>query len=484
MRGHSRVGIWAATATIAIGAAGCASTGRPSPAAAPSPAPAFTAAMSPGFSPQPSWSADVPWAMGFTSSGVKIAPDLGLMVMQAEAGFIQTVGSSISVVSFAGGPGSSSHSTSVQFRSAATGAPLATVNLPYGSFDGLFADTADGQPVAVAHYGSSTPATTAGGGAETKIASAYAADGSLVWTSQGRAIASGAADSSGLVTFSNGFPIYVGGYTVRYNGSPDPGARSFDVLDPTGTVALHIPGAGANGEQVHVSLAGGYALVSSTSQGQAAGGSASGISMSAYDLGHGAAKVGQWTEPAASGPGRQGDLLAATGGRLLVAWPAPAPGAGSKAATSLAVLDAAAGTASTVSGVPSDAAPAAALGAFWDSSTGSLTIYDQDTTQAGPAFAVNLSSGAVAWSQPSGQGSLQPISCHDGAMYAVELGTASVPASMVTIRESDGAVTARGYQIAPVAFTDHGAAVFAQSTSPTTLTTARIGVSATSGAGR
>jgi hypothetical protein len=483
MRDHTRRWMWAVAATIAVGAAGCGTTGG-SPAAGPTtaPAPAFTAAMAPGFASQPAWSVDVPWKMGFTSSGSQIAPDLGLMVMQAEAGFIQMVGASLAVVSFAENPGTSTRSASVQFRSMATGALLSTVDLPTeGSFNGLFVDSVGGRPVAVVHHGASAPAAQAGSSKESvKVTAVYGADGSLVWTSQGRAIASGQADSSGLVTFPNGFPIYSAGYTVRYNGSPDPNGRSFDVLDPTGAAALHVPGTGADGEQVHVSLADGYALVSSISQGQAAGGSASSASMSAYDLGHGAARVGQWTEPAAAAPSGKGELLAADGGRLLVAW--PASGTGAKAVTGMAVLDAKTGTASTVSGIPSDAASAAALGAIWDPSTGGLTVYDADTTQTGPAFGINLASGAVAWLQPSGQGSLQPVSTFGGAVYAVQLGTASAPASMITIRESDGAVTAHGYQIAPVAFTDHGTAVFAQSTSPTTLTTARIGVSAASGA--
>ncbi|WP_194909597.1 hypothetical protein [Catenulispora rubra] len=127
--------------------------------------------------------------------------------------------------------------------------------------------------------------------------------------------------------------------------------------------------------------------------------------------------------------------------------------------------------------VPSDTASPAALGAVSDSSTGVLTIYDADTTASGPSFGINLASGAVAWSQLSGQGSLEPVSAYGGAVYAIQLGTSSAPASMVIIRESDGAVTARGYQIAPVSFTDHGIAVLAQSTSPTTLPP-RIGVSA------
>ncbi|NUP48497.1 MAG: hypothetical protein HOW97_14490 [Catenulispora sp.] len=439
MRDHTRLGTWAVAAVVAVGSAGCGSTGR-SPQARPSPVsspvPAFTAAMAPGFATVPAWSQDVPWAMGFTSGGVSVAPDLGLMVMQAEAGFIQVVGSSLAVVSFAESTGAGGRFATVQFRSVATGALLSTVNLPTdGAFNGLYSDVVGGRAVAVVHHGATAPATQAGGAAASiKVTSVYGADGSLVWTSQGHAIASGAADSSGLVTFPNGFPVYNGGYTVRHNGSPDPNGGSYDVLDPAGGVALHIPGtAGADGKQPHISLAGGYALVSSIIQGQAADGSASRVSLSAYDLGHGAARVGQWTEPAATAPGGQGELLAATGGRLLVAWPAPGPG--SKAVADMTVLDAATGTASTVSGIPSDASDPAALGAVWDSSTGGLTVYEADTTKSGPIFGVNLASGTVTWSLPSGQAMLEPVSTYGGSVYAVQLSTASVPASMVTIRD-------------------------------------------------
>lgn len=152
--------------------------------------------------------------------------------------------------------------------------------------------------------------------------------------------------------------------------------------------------------------------------------------------------------------------------------------------TGITVLDAKTGTTSTVSGIPSDATDPAALGAVWDSATGAITVYQADTTKSGPAFGIDLASGTVTWSIPSSQAMLEPVSTYRGSVYAVQLATAGEPASMITIRESDGAVTARGYQIAPVAFTDHGAAVFAQSTSPTTLTTIRIGVSAAPGAGR
>jgi hypothetical protein len=95
----------------------------------------------------------------------------------------------------------------------------------------------------------------------------------------------------------------------------------------------------------------------------------------------------------------------------------------------------------------------------------------------GPSFLIHLASAAVAWAQDASQASLLPISVHDGTIYGLLPARAGGQASLVTVRESDGAITARGYQIAPLGFASDGAAVFAQSASPTVLNAIRIGLS-------
>ncbi len=467
-------------AALALGSAAC--SGGSAPPAKASAAPPFTAAMAPGFSAQPVWSDTLTWSVSVNASGTISDPDLLLMALQAQDGYVRVVGPSVVAATFARGQISSGATAGLQFRSLRTGALLATVHLPPGTFAGMASDSAAGRPVAVVRYTSTAPADEqANGGAPVKVTAVYGADGSLTWTSLGRAVASGQGDSSGLETDGNGYPIYSGGYTLRYNGSQDsnPAQQSYDVLGPTGAVALHVPRqADANGDQATVSLADGYALVSYDNRDAVADASAVQVMLTAYDLGRGAARVGSWSEPGSSADGERGALLAATGGRLLVDW--LGPGGGLSAPTALAVLDTATGAAAAVRGVPAAAASPGALSAVSDPATGSVLLYDAGQ-MTGPSFVIRLASAAVAWAQDASQASLLPISAHDGTIYGLLPARAGGRASLTTVRETDGAIIAHGYQIAPLGFTGAGAAVFAQSTSPTALTAVRIGLSLPAG---
>lgn len=477
MRGSARLGVCAVGAAVVLGSAACGGGGTP--AAAPvSAAPKFTATLAPGFSAQPTWSDTLAWTMAMKSSGQTVAPDEGLMAMQAEGGLVRVIGSSVVAVTFSHGRSASGGTSDLQFRSLATGALLNTVHLPFGDYAGMRADSVAGRPVVVAHYTSTAPADEqANGGQPVKITSVYGADGSLLWTSLGRAVAAGSADSSGLETDGNGYPIFSGGYTLRYNGSPDmdTAKEGYDVLNAAGSVVLHVPRqADANQDAATVSLADGYALVGDDNRNAVVDDSAIRVSMTAYDLNHGAVRVGSWSEPGSSADGEKASLLAATGGRLLVDWLGPSQTL--SAPTSLAVLDTATGRARIVSGVPAALAAPNSLGAVADPATGDVLTYDVGQ-MSGPSVLIRLASSAVAWAQEPNQTSLLPISVHDGVIYALHLGSASSPLTLATVRESDGAITASGYQIAPVGFTGGGAAVFAQSTSPTTLSAIQIGVS-------
>lgn len=478
MRGGSRLAACSAAAALALGSAAC--TGGGTPAASPSPAPPFTAAIAPGFSARPAWSDTLTWSVSVNAaSGAMSDPDLLLMALQAQAGYVRVVGSSVVAATFARGQISSGATAGLQFRSLRTGALLATVHLPPGTFAGVAVDSAAGRPVAVVRYTSAAPADEqANGGQPVKVTAVYGADGSPVWTSLGRAVASGPADSSGLATDGEGYPLYSAGFTLRYNGSQDanPAEQSFDVLGPAGSVALHVPRqADASGDQAHVSLADGYALVSYDNRNAIVDNSAIRVLLAAYGLGRGSARVGAWSEPGSSADGERATLLAVAGGRLLVDW--LGPGGGPSAPTDFAVLDTATGSATAASGVPAAAASPGALGAVSDPATGNVLVYDA-AAMTGPSFLIHLASGSVAWAQDGTQASLQPISVHDGQIYALLPARAAGQASLATVRETDGAITARGYRSAPLGFTGDGAAVFAQSTSPTALTAVRIGVSA------
>ncbi len=476
MRGSARFGMCAVAAAVVLGSTACEGSG--STVATASAAPKFTAALAPGFSAQPAWSDTVPWTMAMKANGETIAPNEGLMAMQAEGGLVRVVGSSVVAVTFVHGQSASGDTATLQFRSLTTGALLATVHMPPGDYVGMSADRVAGQPVVVVHYTSAAPADEqASGGQPIKITSVYGADGSQVWTSLGRAVAAGPFDSSGLKSDGSGYPIFSGGYTLRYNGSQvmDTANESYDVLNTAGSVVLHVPRrADANEDDATVSLADGFALVGSDNRNAVMDGSAIRVSMTAYDLNHSATRIGSWTEPGSSADGEQATLLAATGGRLLVDWLGPSQTL--SAPTNLAVLNAATGTASTVSGVPAALAVPNSLGAAVDPATDDVLVYDAGQ-MGGPSVLIHLESSTVAWAQDHNQASLLPISLHNGAIYGLQLGTANSPTTLVTVRESDGTITASGYQIAPVAFASGGAAVFAQSTSPTSLSAIRIGLS-------
>jgi hypothetical protein len=375
MRVGSRLAACFAAVAAVLGLAAC--SGSSAPAASPSAAPPFTAAMAPGFSARPVWSDTLTWSVSVKAApGTITDPDGVLMQLQAQAGYVRVVGSSVVAATFARGHISSGATASLQFRSLQSGALLNTVHLPPGTFAGMTADSAAGRPVVVVRYTSAAAADEqANDGQPVKITAVYGADGSLRWTSLGRAVASGPANSSGLETDGDGYPLYSAGYTLRYNGSQDadPSQQSYDVLGPAGSVALHVPRQGdANRDQTHVSLADGYALVSYDNRNAVADDSAIRVLLTAYDLGHGAARVGSWSEPGSSADGEQGTLLAATGGRLLIDW--LGPGGGLRAPTDFAVLDTATGGATAVRGAPAAAASPGTLGAVSDPATGSVLV--------------------------------------------------------------------------------------------------------------
>jgi hypothetical protein len=370
----------------------------------------------------------------------------------------------------------------LHFRRLTTGALLATVHLPPGTYAGMNTDTVAGRPVVVVRYTSTSAADEqANGGQPVKVTSVYGADGSLVWTSLGRAVATGPAYSSGLETDGNGYPLFSAGYVLRYNGSQamNTAAESYDVLSTAGSVVLHVPRvADANQDEATVSLDGGYALVGYDNKGAVTDDSAIRVSMTAYNLDHSAARVGAWSEPGSSADGEQASLLAETGGRLLVDWLGPSQTL--SAPTELAVLDTASGSASTVSGVPAALASPTSLDDATDSATGNVLVYDGGQ-MSGPSVLVHLASSSVLWAQGSGQAGVLPISVYCGTIYGLQLGSSSGAASLVTVRESDGTFTAHGYQVAPIGFAADGAAVFAASTSSTTLTAVQIGLSPRTG---
>ena len=448
-------------AMVAAVTAGCAARGieaGATPVARPSGA-AFTAALPPGFSAQSIWSETVPWKMTINvSGGGALAPDLGLMVMQGEGGVARVVGSSVAVISFTPASSSSPATRTLQFRSLADGALLKSVSLTDDGYSGMGADTVSGRPVVVVYTTSDAPADEkAGGGKPVKVASVYGADGSLVWTSRGQALAASAGEP-GLETYDDGYPVFGGGYAVRSDG-----AGESEVLDTTGRAVLKIAGQAAQ-----VSLDGGYALVSQS----AGSGSDARVSMDAYDLEHGGTGVGQWSEAAAAS-GQAPNLLTASGGRLLAAWPARS---GTANATALAVLDTATGKASTIASLPAGLASPNNLGAVLDPATGDTYVYDQAKMTSASAM-IRLSSATALWTRQSEQDALVPISVHGGAIYAVQLGSTVAAMSLATVSETDGAVTAGSFKVVPFAFTASGAAVLGQSTSPTVLSALQIGVS-------
>jgi hypothetical protein len=414
--------------------------------------------LPPGFSVQSIWSQTVPWKMTINvSGGEALAPDLGLMVMQGEGGVARVVGGSVAVISFTPARSSSPATRALQFRSLADGKLLKSVSLTDDGYSGMSADTVGGRPVVVVYTTSDAPADEkAGGDKMVKVTSVYGADGSLVWTSRGQALAA-SPGARGLETF-DGYPVFGGGYTVRSDG-----AGESEVLDTKGAAVLQMAGQAAQ-----VSLDGGYALVTQS----AGSGSDARVSMDAYDLEHGGTGVGQWSEPA-SASGQAPNLIAASSGRLLAAWSARS---GTASTTALAVLDTATGKASTVASLPTALAAPNNLGAVLDPATGDTYVYDQAKMTSASAM-IRLASATALWTRQSGQDALVPISVHGGAIYAVQLGSTVAAMSLATVSEKDGAVTVGSYKVVPFAFTTSGAAVVGQSTSPTVLSALQIGVS-------
>jgi len=114
------------------------------------------------------------------------------------------------------------------------------------------------------------------------------------------------------------------------------------------------------------------------------------------------------------------------------------------------VLNTSSGSCGTVGTPPSAAAAPGSLGAVSDPATGDVLVYDAGH-MSGPSFLIRLATRTVAWAQQPGQTSLLPISVHDGNIYGLQFGRSGTPLSVQTVRESDGAITDSGYQIAPVA---------------------------------
>lgn len=479
VRAGVRVGAAVAVAVAAVGAAGCQGSGTASPAPASAsgaarPAAArFTAALAPGFSAAPSWSQTVPWSGDAISyEGTALSPDQGLMGLAAMGGIAQVVGSSVAMLSVgAQQQVSATGAASLQFRSLASGRLVNSVSLGTDSFNAMSLDTVDGRPVLKVQTTSSTPADEqSDGGQPLKVLTVYGADGSLVWTSRSKQVAQGPYDSSGLEGDNQGWPVYAGGYTLRYNGTTDMDdpAQGFDVLAPDGSVALHVPRyTDTAGDAAFVSLQGGYALVSSNDLETAESESDVREQLTAYKLGPRATKAGAWSEPGSPDDG-DADLLTSWNGRLLAAWLGPGQ-------TSFAVLDTAGGAASAVTGAPGGVA-VTSLDTLLDPATGDALLYDANGQNA-DTFLIGLADAHTAWAQAPSGGSLEPVSMHDGTLYALTLPTTTSPLTLESVRESDGTVTARGYQAAPLGFAADGSAVFAQAASSTAVGPLRVGLS-------
>jgi len=450
----------AAAALAASGCSGGSETSGKSGKAAAGSGKSFHQQVAPGFTAAAQWTVDMPWAadgFGRQSENGRSVSDAAVAADQASYGVARVVGGTVVVPSFAPGGTEGPVWPTLQFLDAKTGKTIATKTLPVGSLLGLSSDTVAGKPVAVVRYVASQDYWTAN--PATAVTDVYDASGTQVWSSKGQQVQNGTW-SAGLALDNEKAPHFVGGYVVKLNVGSDTiehSDASYDVLDTTGKSVLHIPSQADHLDLNHVSLVEGYAVVTHDDSLAQRDAYTSHEHFTVYDLANGAKKVADVAEPD-SGPVAAGAAVAALNGKVLVAWYGQS--GGGKPPTDVAVIDTATGTASAPATL-SDG-PASGLGALVDPAKSDVVVYDDTAQPSRESVVVSLSQGTVLWRQQDHDGSLIPVSFHDGTLYGVEAASTGAPAKQLAVKEADGFPAGSGYVLAPLAFTADGSPVFVE----------------------
>lgn len=455
----------AAAALVASGCSGGSKTsGKPGKAgkAAGGSGKSFHQQVAPGFAAAAQWAVDMPWAadgFGRQSENGRSVSDAAVAADQASYGVARVVGGTVVVPSFAPGGTEGPVWPTLQFLDAKTGKTIAAKKLPVGSLLGVSSDTVAGRPVAVVRYVASQDYWTAN--PATAVTDVFDASGAQVWSSTGQQVESGPW-TAGLLLDDERAPRFVGGYVVKVNPGADTvghSGASYDVLDTTGKSVLHIPGLADQRDLNHVSLVDGFAVVAHDDSLARGDTYTSHEHFTVYDLADGAKKVADVAEPDSGRGG--GAALAALNGKVLVAWLGQS--GGGTPPTDIAVIDTAAGTASAPATLSDD--PASGLGALVDPAKSDVVVYDDSAHPSRESAVVSMSHGTVLWKQQDHNGSLIPLSLHNGTLYGVEAASTGAPGSQLAVKElavkeADGFPAGSGYVLAPLAFTADGSPVF------------------------
>jgi hypothetical protein len=434
--------------------------------------PAFTGTLAPGFSEKSVWQSRIIWSDSSTATTDPAVAEVStgdqnaaLMSLQAADGLVQVLGDTVVVPQFTAGGVVSGATTTLQFRDTATGKIKFARQLPAGTFGSMSTDTVNGNPVLVVRYTSTAASDeAANNGSPVKVTTVFNADGTVVWTSAGTPVSDASAASSGVDTDDNNYPAFYGGYVVRYNGSSssDTSAESFDVLNTSGTVVLHVPRIADSSEDVNnVTIAGGYAIVAYSDYFTHADEMNIHVHFTAYNLVT-RAVVGSFQEPGDSALGEGGTLLAASGRKLLVSWLGDSSSSFSESPTDLAVFDTGTGRLSTPVPLPVSSLGTVASGTFVDPATNDVLLYDDSTQPQAQSSMISLATGQLLWSQSSNTPSLLPITVHDGILYGLEADQNSGTQVNVAVSEATGSFSSQEYALSPVGFTPAGDGVFIQ----------------------
>jgi hypothetical protein len=366
---------------------------------------------------------------------------------------------------------------SLQFLDGKTGALIAKRQLPGFFFGGLRATSAAGKPLVEVRYDDQ----------DGEVNAVFDAAGQQIGSVQTPLSAdTGKMNSGGL--FSSGYRLLFVPDAGSSAGAVNQLGR-YEVLDAADRVILTVPatvsGGSPAGSRNRVTLADGYAVVTTAQQrGISPGTVPSDIGLSdsvptqitVYDLAAGGRKVTTLSEPTID-PAIStlpAQAVAAVDGKLLLSWMGPTqPPAqrtfheGPYQDLFISVLDTATGRSSApvdTGTAPSGVTMAPAI--VVDQATGTVVENGLLPTPGGvglPApvtFAVDMARGTVSWKQSSQHG-IAVVSAHGGILYA-EQGTASGQPRLLEVSATTGMTVASGFTAPPLAFTADGAPVFAE----------------------
>lgn len=439
----------------------------------PSTGPGSSQPMPSGFSSTSVWSAKVTWSRsGLTQTGVPVTPEQGsFYVPPAGFSMVAVAGDVIVTATFTTPNAHNPTPVTLQFRSAETGAIVASKALETWNFGGIRADTAGGQPIVEVTY---SPVALSTDGSKV-VNTVFDTSGRQLWTSAGQKVsglgAPGLLDVSGSALVSHGFLLRQNPGSYFWNRG-----ASYDVLDLTGKIVMTIPyyqyyneTNPAQSAQNVVQLVGGYAVVTHPDYDYSApvqpSPTQARFRFTVYDLAQGAKLVADVPE---SIPWVKNNVYIAPhavgscGGKLVLMWATGSMVGQSE--VNVTVLDPRTGQTTRPVAVPKQLrAIPPMLSALADAACSTVLVYGDLPTPT--AFAISLAHGSLLWQTDHHD---QYLSIGGGVIYALQHRPLPAPGRLESMAAADDSMLSTGLAVVPLAFTADGSPVFAQLSDPTT----------------